>query len=534
MSRLNFSNLYSRWLVVVLLTALAWVLADSAFVRAINRPLFDQISGLLSYHPDHTVVLIDIGDDDLAEQGRWPWSRDKMAHLQQVLTASDARAIAYDILFIEPDRAHPEGDYAFARAVAAGPPTIVSTLNGRTPYETLWQVVAGVADKGLKLDEDWRLRRLQVHVEEGLGWPVLPVALLQVHASSRDLIPQTNSMMTPFPASGLNLEHYSYHDVISGKVGKDKLANKFVIVGVSATGIASRLMVGLAMMGRSLSGIEVQAWLTQLMLNGDLVKPLEGTARNLLLVILTLLLLRLVLWGDATHILRQMTLAGSLLLLLSILFMLLGRIWLPPASILIALLSASLLRAASQWHLLHRQAHQDGLTGIANRRTFQNVLQREWDLGVRSAEPLSLVMLDVDRFKAYNDQYGHTAGDKALSQIAAQLAKFTRRSRDLAARYGGEEFIYILPGADHKAALKIAEQIRLAVLALDIEHQGGGRIAKVAVSQGVATVVPGHRHSSDWLVAQADEALYAAKHAGRNRVHSAQPMNEAELCLNPY
>ncbi len=159
----------------------------------------------------------------------------------------------------------------------------------------------------------------------------------------------------------------------------------------------------------------------------------------------------------------------------------------------------------------------DGLTHIANRRSFDQVLLQEWSRQMRIERPLSLLMLDADHFKAYNDKLGHQMGDECLRQIARTLAGFAQRPGDLAARYGGEEFALILPDTPPDSALRIAESLRLAVLELDLPHP---LQEKVSVSIGVATMIPLQGIVAEQLILRADEALYEAKSLGRNRVQA--------------
>jgi diguanylate cyclase (GGDEF)-like protein len=166
---------------------------------------------------------------------------------------------------------------------------------------------------------------------------------------------------------------------------------------------------------------------------------------------------------------------------------------------------------------------QDGLTGIANRRHFDDFLAKEWNRAVRSRKPLSLILCDIDHFKAYNDFYGHQEGDKCLFRIAHTLDQYARRSGDLAARYGGEEFAIILPETSLGNATEIAEQVRSAIKDIAIPHAASDTDNIVTVSFGVATVVPRRSQHSRMLVALADKALYEAKQMGRNRIISSTP-----------
>jgi len=173
--------------------------------------------------------------------------------------------------------------------------------------------------------------------------------------------------------------------------------------------------------------------------------------------------------------------------------------------------------------VLRSQTFSDGLTGVANRRHFDVAIDKEQRRAKRNGGKLSLLMIDIDCFKAYNDHYGHQHGDQCLIQVSAALTAMLHRSTDLLARYGGEEFAIILPDTDAEQAMKMAESLRQRVLALDLEHryaaEGNGQ---VTVSVGVATHSPEQPFDVPALIGAADRALYAAKRAGRNRVAAHQ------------
>lgn len=163
----------------------------------------------------------------------------------------------------------------------------------------------------------------------------------------------------------------------------------------------------------------------------------------------------------------------------------------------------------------------DALTGIANRRAFDNFLALEWRRCMRKEKPLSLVMLDIDFFKLFNDKYGHQCGDKCLRRVAAQIARAAPRASDMAARYGGEEFMLVLSETNQDGALKIAERVRQLVADLKIPHYATAS-QFVTISCGVVSVLPDDKLSLDALVKSVDAALYLAKHGGRNRVEVGQ------------
>ena len=166
---------------------------------------------------------------------------------------------------------------------------------------------------------------------------------------------------------------------------------------------------------------------------------------------------------------------------------------------------------------LRRLANSDGLTQLANRRSFDEYLDKEWRRARRQQSPLSLILADVDFFKCYNDFYGHLAGDRCLQQVAAVLRQTVKRSADLAARYGGEEFAILLPNTEETGATLVAAEIQTNIKALQIPHAQSSIADCVTVSLGIACLVPGSDMVPTFLIAAADKALYQAKMAGRDR-----------------
>lgn len=177
---------------------------------------------------------------------------------------------------------------------------------------------------------------------------------------------------------------------------------------------------------------------------------------------------------------------------------------------------------------LEAQAFADGLTGIPNRRRFDMHLENEFRRARRLKVPLSLVMIDVDCFKRYNDNYGHQRGDTCLIEIAEALSKAVTRPQDLLARYGGEEFVAILPDTEEGGALLVAERLRRQVEQLQIEHGHSSVGPHATVTLGVATLRNARECTVRKLLGAADMALYRAKQQGRNRVAACQPEGESE------
>jgi len=167
---------------------------------------------------------------------------------------------------------------------------------------------------------------------------------------------------------------------------------------------------------------------------------------------------------------------------------------------------------------LEELSFKDALTGVYNRRMFDSVMEVEWANAKRNHQPLSLLMLDIDYFKQYNDFYGHIHGDECLKRVAKELSKVATRSRDFFARFGGEEFIIVLPETDEKAAKMIAERCRNLIFKAQIPHEKSLVSQMLTVSIGVSTIIPIHSDEAINFIAAVDRQLYQAKEKGRNRI----------------
>lgn len=177
-----------------------------------------------------------------------------------------------------------------------------------------------------------------------------------------------------------------------------------------------------------------------------------------------------------------------------------------------------------QADLLRQLASTDGLTGVANRRYFDERLEAEWRRCKRNRKSVTLIMIDVDFFKRYNDHYGHQAGDDCLRQVVGTLKASLKRPQDLVARYGGEEFVCLLPETEWADGMMIAGELEKAVRALRIEHADSSVDAVVTISLGVGSAQPGEFNEADSLIRLADTQLYRAKQEGRSRACGA-PMD---------
>ena len=173
-------------------------------------------------------------------------------------------------------------------------------------------------------------------------------------------------------------------------------------------------------------------------------------------------------------------------------------------------------------NMLENLSTTDGLTGLANRRRLDEVLDREWQRCLRDHAPLSLVLMDIDCFKEFNDHYGHLAGDDCLREVANVVASALKRPGDLAARYGGEEFICVLPATEARGAETLAHRIREGIKEIAIPHDFSPAADHVTLSYGAASLIPHEDQTPANLLQLADDLLYTAKQNGRNQVQSRQ------------
>jgi diguanylate cyclase (GGDEF)-like protein len=175
-------------------------------------------------------------------------------------------------------------------------------------------------------------------------------------------------------------------------------------------------------------------------------------------------------------------------------------------------------KAFIEQRMLNELAQRDGLTGLYNRRIFDDYIQRVWRQARRDQVSVEIIFIDIDHFKVYNDLHGHQAGDDCLRKVAASISRAAKRPFDFSARYGGEEFVLVLYGPPDDYARTLPEQLRQAIIELAIQHEGSHVAPTITVSIGVALADPSSGRSLTGAIQAADEALYEAKQSGRNRV----------------
>ncbi|GGD51201.1 diguanylate cyclase [Lacimicrobium alkaliphilum] len=176
------------------------------------------------------------------------------------------------------------------------------------------------------------------------------------------------------------------------------------------------------------------------------------------------------------------------------------------------------LELRRQRNMLEQLANIDPLTSIANRRRFEDVLKREWRVAMRKQSPISLILVDIDDFKHYNDHFGHAAGDKVLQKVSAAFSSRLQRPRDLVARFGGEEFIILLPDNDRQGCMDVMEQCRQGIEEMPLDDLQNPDICHITVSIGGYTCRPDTGSKPKDAIKMADDMLYMAKHQGKNRI----------------
>lgn len=534
-------------LVALLVATVASILVWSGVLWRADSWYYDALLDHGGQRADDRIVIVAIDDKSLAALGRWPWPRKYHADLLGRLAKAKPRGIALDVVFAEPDYDAPDNDRALARAVAdAGrvvlpvmvePTESSGTLVEVLPIPGLVDAAAGLGHVVVDTDPDGATRSAYLHA--GLAdphWPALALALYQLDPQLRTRpvpgLRNPDKQASPYVwvrdhhvrvpyATGPGFQQVSFIDVIRGQVPPGLLRDRWLLVGVTAYGIGDRIQTPLSNAGNRIDGVTYQANLLNMLLQHRAITPLPLAWSWLLTLLFSVLPAVLVLRyrGRRVGWLLPATLlavaAASALLLYA------AHLWFAPTATLVTLLLASALFGAYHLRRSQRMAHSDGLTKLANRRMFDLMLRRELASGRRTGRPLSLLLIDVDHFKHFNDSYGHQAGDAMLQALANAIAVHARRPRDLVARHGGDELSVLLPETSAAKAVEIADAIVAEVRALQIAHMQSRVAPHVSVSIGVASTGPLAKTQDETLFERADAALYQAKQLGRNRSYLA-------------
>jgi diguanylate cyclase (GGDEF)-like protein len=519
----------------------------SGITWRVDAWLYDALIARSGGAADERIVVVAVDDKSLSAFGRWPWQRGVHAELLARLQEARPRGVAFDVMFSEPSPSDPQGDNALAAAIARNTRVVLPVMAERLepnglpievlPMPALVASAAGLGHAAVDLDADGVTR--SAYLRAGLGephWPALALALLEANdglpasampgeravvgnAPSPYLWHQDHRVLVPYVRSG-SFQQVSYVDVIRGQVPAALLRDRWVLVGVTAHGMGDSILTPLPGGEERMPGVLYQANLLNMLLQGNAIVSMP-MVWQLPLAILLVLLPVLLLLRHPLRPARLLAISAALLIIATTAVLLLhGDLWLPPMASLSTLLLALLLLAAYRFRLSQRLAHSDALTRLANRRLFDLILRRECLAARRSGKPVSLLLIDVDNFKRYNDNCGHQAGDDLLRAIAGAVSRHVSRPRDLSARYGGDELAAILPETVAPDASRIAEAIVREVAVLAIPHPDNGGNATASVSIGVAACDP-CRETQASLLERTDIALYQAKRLGRNRAYTA-------------
>lgn len=328
-------------------------------------------------------------------------------------------------------------------------------------------------------------------------------------------------------ASAHSFHRVSLHDVLQGTVSPDLMKDKIVLIGSTLPGNSDAFYTAYSgsfgMSAKPMYGVEVHANLASQILSAVLdrrptIYVLPDWAEMLVIAAMTLLGVWIYRQGALTLRSLIITLSGLVGLGVGSYLLLLYGWWVPLVPLAIAFVSAAVVMTSCNIHQLKTLSTRDELTQLANRRTFNETLEREWYRALRSQTPLAIILCDVDYFKLYNDTYGHPQGDECLRQVAKALKQSAVRSGDLVARYGGEEFVILLPNTAAEGALQVAENARSYLKILKIPHCRSQVSGYITCSMGVSYIIPTLDIAPGTLIKYADLGLYEAKQKGRNQV----------------
>ncbi|MEJ1095953.1 MULTISPECIES: CHASE2 domain-containing protein [unclassified Pseudoxanthomonas] len=538
----------TRALITIAAAALVVLLVLSEITARADAWLYDSLVAGTVWHADDRIVLIDIDQRSLAELGRWPWSRRIHAQLIDHLREAEVKGVALNILLSEPVLFDPEGDALLARAlsrsgkvvlpVLAEPGQLNAPAIELMPIPEFAASAAALGHAEMPLDDDGVARRM--FLQAGMGsahWPALALALLQLNTATGSNVtaklpglhysepeaasPQRwvrdHEVLIPYASSPNGFRHVSYTDVLNNRVPPSMLRDRWVIVGVSAVGMGSQAQVPGHPAYPGISGSDYQANVLNMLLNDAAITPLSTGWQVLLSLILVVAPLALCSLPGLQSIWRPTALMMAVTILISFLLLQFAHLWFPPVSALLVLAIGTLLWVYRRLRRTHKQAQSDPLTGLANRNRFGQVLEQEMRTTRRTGQPLSLLVLDIDHFKQLNDNQGHAAGDAVLRALAQILRSRARRPRDLVARLGGDEFAVLLPETSAQAAATIATTVHVDLANLATNAELGNGPPAFSISVGIHTHLNEEELSPDDLFERADNALYRAKQAGRNR-----------------
>ena len=542
------------------------LLRSFGFLQVWELHTFDwMMNHRLPEQSDDRVVIIGITESDIEREDTAAVSDKLLARLIRKVKAESPTVIGMDFFRNVPrDEGYEESQEIFRET-----PNIIgiekviddealSAVSGNSVLAQNRQVAAS----DLIVDVDGRVRRgflfpsADERVLEGLAFRVA-LEYLEIHdiypQGSPDVLELGYARLPPFETnsggyrnadaggyqlvmnwrSDLEFEVYSAHQVLNGELPPDALREKIVLMGSMQSGDADVFFTPYSDRGKGnllpSHGIELHASMVSQLISVAFgqrppIRMLPDQVETILIAIYSGI--GILLYRAGRSDLNRLCLFGICLgstFGLSHLALMVGGWWLPVVPVSLSLMATPVITRLQKINRLQTLSQIDELTQLANRRSFQEHLNREWQRAMRSHTPISLILCDVDYFKFYNDTYGHPEGDECLRQVAKAIGKSARRPDDLPARYGGEEFVVLLPNTTAEGAMQIAKDAAANVQALKIEHKSSQVSPFVSISLGVTTLVPKQDMAVSTLVDTADLGLYEAKRRGRNQVVLRRP-----------
>ncbi len=510
---------------------------------------------------ENRIVLVGVSDGDLRKLGSTEISDGTMATLLTRIKQYQPRVIGLDFYRNLPNE---PGHHALLQVFRSTPNLIgIQKVVGDNysppiPGNPVLVQAGRSAASDVVVDPDGQVRRgiLFPDVDSVNPVPSLGLKLALLYLGSLGIQPEANPQILtlnriqffPFEANDggyvrsdaggyqvlLNLrasansfQRVSMSDVLHGDLPETLLKDKIVLIGSMLPGNSDAFYTAYSgsfgMSAKPMYGVELHANVASQIVSAVLDgRPLIRVWPEWVeaIAIAGMAVLGAWLYRHGAPTLRSLTVTLSLLTgigVVSYLLLLYGW-WVPIVPIGLAFMSASVVMTSFNIHQLKTLSTRDELTQLANRRTFNEALEREWYRALRSQTPLALILCDVDYFKLYNDTYGHPQGDECLRQVAKALKQAAVRSGDLVARYGGEEFVMLLPNTTADGALKVAENARSYLKILKLSHRRSLASEYVTLSIGLTHVVPTIDIAPSALIKQADVGLYEAKQNGRNQV----------------
>lgn len=518
----------------LLVALVVWLLMVlTAFYIRIDNNLYDTLVSLRSEPLSKEIVIVGIDSKSLEEIGSWPWPREYHAKLLDRLHS--AKAVGLDLILSEPVVQTPETDEMLTESIQKNgkvvlpilPELVDQRLVEVTPLPQFIRVASGLGHVDTARDRDGVVRR--TFLKAGIGAPrwhsfanaiystylgkPLGTFFPSINLDDKQIWFRADEVLVPFPSS---FQFIPYGEVLDG-LHQDQIKNAIVLVGAVAPGLGDN---HLTPNGENIPGIVIVASILNGMISDGFIHTIPDHWLLFLGVFILCFFDAIVVRFSVKNAsgFKIYLLFAMLLICISMLVFTTQKFWLPFFSLSILLVLLGLTRLLLKHIYFRHQALTDGLTGLANRRHFDETFNLYIQQAKNSHRSLALLIIDIDFFKGYNDTYGHSAGDEVLKRIGATLRSVLKHSRDVAARIGGEEFAILLPYTSVTAALQQAEKTRDAVFSLAIEHAANSH--KV-VTCSIGIMVQEHMEAMTTLselYESADIALYYSKQHGRNQV----------------